>query len=125
MEDVDSDEEFWENMQESEEVIMRETKCRPCQEEVDRHMATHIPYRSWCEFCVSGKSKNIAHKLKKSEEETVPKVSIDYAFMGKSKIKSDDEDKEEDNTPGFLGVTMILATLGAVLYARSNRDQEM
>ena len=38
---------------------------------------------------------------------------------------NDDEDKEEDNTPGFLGVTMILATLGAVLYARSNRDQEM
>ena len=35
------------------------------------------------------------------------------------------DDKEEENTPGFLGVTMILATLGAVLYSRSNRDEEL
>ena len=37
----------------------------------------------------------------------------------------DDDDKDEENTPGFLGVTMILATLGAVLYSRSNRDEEL
>ena len=35
------------------------------------------------------------------------------------------DDKEEENTPGFLGGTMILATLGAVLYSRSNRDEEL
>ena len=35
------------------------------------------------------------------------------------------DDKEDENTPGFLGVTMILATLGAVLYSRSNRDEEL
>ena len=35
------------------------------------------------------------------------------------------DDKEEENTPGFIGVTMILATLGAVLYSRSNRDEEL
>ena len=35
------------------------------------------------------------------------------------------DDKEEENTPGFLGITMILATLGAVLYSRSNRDEEL
>ncbi len=35
------------------------------------------------------------------------------------------DDKEEENTPGFLGVTMILATLGAVLYSRSNRHEEL
>ena len=37
---------------------------------------------------------------------------------------SDDDDDSENNTPGFLGVTMIIATLGAVLFARSNRDEE-
>ena len=34
----------------------------PSQEDVDAHMATHIPFRSWCPHCVRGKSKGAAHK---------------------------------------------------------------
>ena len=30
---------------------------RPPQEEVDAHMLTHMPLRSWCPHCVRGKSK--------------------------------------------------------------------
>lgn len=60
-----------------------------------------------------------------------PHISLD--MFGKITVgdggiepaSNDDEDKDEDNTPGFLGVTMILATLGAVFYARSNREQEL
>lgn len=60
-----------------------------------------------------------------------PHISLD--MFGKITVgdggieptSNDDEDKDEENTPGFLGVTMILATLGAVFYARSNREQEL
>ena len=36
-----------------------------------------------------------------------------------------DDDKEEKNTPGFLGITAILATLGAVLVARKRQNDEL
>jgi len=59
-----------------------------------------------------------------------PHISVD--MFGKITVgdggydsSSDDEDDDSDNnTPGFLGITMILATLGAVAFARSNRDEE-
>ena len=38
---------------------------------------------------------------------------------------SDNDDKEDNNTPGFLGVTVILATLGAVLFARMRQEDEL
>ena len=34
------------------------------------------------------------------------------------------EDKVVEETPGFLGITVIIATLGAVLFARINREEE-
>ena len=37
----------------------------------------------------------------------------------------DADDKEDNNTPGFLGVTVILATLGAVLFARMRQEDEL
>ena len=41
-------------------------------------------------------------------------------------VEEDDKDeKEENNTPGFLGLTAILATLGAVLFARKRQDNEL
>ena len=36
---------------------------------------------------------------------------------------TDNDDKEDNNTPGFLGVTVILATLGAVLFARMRQEE--
>ncbi len=35
------------------------------------------------------------------------------------------DEKEDNNTPGFLGVTVILATLGAVLFARMRQEEEL
>ena len=33
-------------------------------------------------------------------------------------VDEDKDDKKDNNTPGFLGMTAILAILGAVLFAR-------
>ena len=40
-------------------------------------------------------------------------------------VDEDKDDKEDKNTPGFLGFTAILATLGAVLFARKRQDNEL
>jgi len=48
------------------------------------HNKTHIPYRSWCKFCVRARSRNKAHKkgkIDKDDELKVPRISMDYFFM--------------------------------------------
>ena len=42
---------------------------KPSQQEVDEHMLTHIPCRSWCEQCVAGKAKSNPHVKQKGKEE--------------------------------------------------------
>ena len=34
----------------------------PSKAEVDEHGRTHIPFRSWCPFCIIGRARNDAHK---------------------------------------------------------------
>ena len=53
----------------------------PSQREIDEHMLTHIPFRSWCRFCVMGKSVANPHRSIDKSEEGIPTVSIDYAFL--------------------------------------------
>ena len=43
---------------------------KPSNDEVDEHMLTHLPFRSWCPHCVRGKSKGKPHKRKDEEEGT-------------------------------------------------------
>ena len=40
-------------------------------------------------------------------------------------VDEDKDDKEDNNTPGFLGLTAIIATLGAVLVARKRQENEL
>ena len=54
---------------------------KPSKAEVEAHMATHVPFRSWCAHCVQGKSKAVGHRARKSSEEEIPVVSMDYMFM--------------------------------------------
>ena len=53
---------------------------RPTKDEVEAHMITHVPYRSWCPHCVRGKSKGLAHR-RQSRDHEIPTVAIDYMFM--------------------------------------------
>ena len=40
----------------------------PSRAEREEHNLTHLPYRSWCPFCVAGKAHSAPHKLSESEE---------------------------------------------------------
>ena len=45
-------------------------------------MLTHVPFRSFCPYCVMCKAVSHIHvSFKKSEVSKVPVVSVDYTFM--------------------------------------------
>ena len=45
------------------------------------HEATHLPYRSWCEFCRRGKAKAHPHSNADHSNDAVPTVGLDFAFL--------------------------------------------
>jgi hypothetical protein len=76
----------------NEEARMAKVKhiqSRPSEEEVELHMKTHLPYRSWCKHCVKGKAKNDPHSRSK-QELTTDIIEMDYAFL----TENSDERKE-------------------------------
>ena len=40
---------------------LRTSPDQPTAREIEEHMITHVPYRSWCPYCVTGKCKADAH----------------------------------------------------------------
>ena len=66
---------------------------QPSEQEVKEHMINHMPFRSWCPFCIKGKAGSNAHRKRSEDESGVPVISIDYAFMGKG---MDDQEREKE-----------------------------
>ena len=64
--------------------------ARVSKEEQEEHERTHTPYRSWCEFCVKGRGRKMAHRAMTEEEKEeearsrVPRVSLDYFYMSQA-----------------------------------------
>ena len=52
-------------------------------------MATHMPFRSWCPYCVAGKAVISGHHRKHAGPGSVPVISIDYAFMGNGQVNEE------------------------------------
>ena len=79
--------------EEPEEVGVRvlPDTCLPCQSEIDKHNVKHIPYRSWCPFCVKGKALESKCLPTKVDVGAIPCISVDYMFMGVKEV--------EDTTP--------------------------
>ena len=54
----------------------------PTKAEYDRHMLTHLPYRAWCPWCVTGRGRSAQHRRQRQEgEEGVPMVAMDFCFI--------------------------------------------
>ena len=67
---------------------LKHAPCLPSPTEVEKHCATHLPYRSWCPICVKAKAKEDAHRRGTEglgEKTGYPVISMDYAFL-ESKI---------------------------------------
>ena len=55
----------------------------PTQKEIEEHNVTHLPFRSRCPHCVSGKAQDRPHRMRKEEQEEkqVPEIVFDYGFV--------------------------------------------
>ena len=42
----------------------------PTKKEWEEHMLTHIPFRSWCPYCVMARGRQDAHRSKQEKEES-------------------------------------------------------
>ena len=64
---------------------MRDPKA-PTSEERRIHELNHLPYRSWCKFCVEGRGKEKRHyKWREREDGAIPEIHVDYAFPASEK----------------------------------------
>ena len=91
--------------EEAEEALTIKVEVKPSKEEVEKHNTTHLPWRSWCKYCVSGRGKNRGHRKQKHEGD-VPTVHADYMYMKedekerkKRKRENKGEEYEDDGMP--------------------------
>ena len=70
----------------------------PSKQKAQEHSITHLPYMSWCPFCVKGKAKASPHRLGMGDENpSVPMVAFDYCFM---KEHGDNDNDGKDDVTG-------------------------
>ena len=41
----------------------------PTQQEIDEHMATHLPHEEWCDVCMKGRGRNTPHRKRDEERQ--------------------------------------------------------
>ena len=76
----------------------------PSRQEVLEHNILHCPFRAWCPECVAGKCKSKPHVTKKGEEEqSVPLVAFDYAFLGDASVKASPAAEEKAEIKVLVG----------------------
>ncbi len=86
-----------ENREKVEEITEKEAEeeCEPMRvapdpgapsaEDVEQHRAEgHVPYRSWCEWCVSGRGVGEHHK--QGPKSKIPIIAFDYLLVTKNGI---------------------------------------
>ena len=54
----------------------------PGQAEVEMHMLSHLPYRSWCPHCVKGRGKEMHHQRQPRDEKGLAEYHLDCCFPG-------------------------------------------
>ena len=54
----------------------------PTSDEIRAHNSSHVPFRSWCPYCVAAAAKASPHKrCEDSRDRSVPGHHVDYWFM--------------------------------------------
>ena len=53
----------------------------PSPDEVARHWLTHLPYRSWCKWCVAAKRANAPHTSMPDHSKEIPLLAADYCYV--------------------------------------------
>ena len=82
-ETIEGEEEL--NAEEVEEARPLPNPVLPDQAEIARHNIDHLPYRSWCRACVSGRGRALPHR-RVDGQRRIPTLAFDYCFINKSGV---------------------------------------
>ena len=93
--------------EEAQGPVMARIPGEPTQEEREEHMITHVPYRQWCQHCVSGKAKSPPHLSAAKCMREVPTLVLDYAYM-----RERQSEDEEQGMPILVGCDAVTARGG-------------
>ena len=56
----------------------------PSAEAIARHYLTHMPFASWCPFCVAFRKPNDHHRKSQHDGREIPLMVAEYAFVRNS-----------------------------------------
>ena len=77
----------------------------PTQSEINEHNIDHMPYRSWCEFCVKGRGTGEQHKVK--EKGCLPIIAFDYLYLTEGRVLRREELEEDDEKKTQVKVLVV------------------
>ena len=100
--------------------VMRghKTIMKPRPEEYEEHMRTHIPYRSWCPFCVMGKAKNTPHRKENKGKREIPLLAYDYMLP-----KLEEHKREDKTLPKLVGIDVDIGWISAYMVHKKGYDK--
>ena len=56
---------------------------QPTGREIEEHNRTHIPFRSWCKFCVSARAPNFPHRARNPDQSVIKnEIAADLFSQG-------------------------------------------
>ena len=93
-------------------VVVPRAPSQPTRAEREEHDRTHLPFISWCRFCVADKGVSAPHRLSEAEENGVPGLAMDYAFLGgnsDAELFSNDEQPPVGDDGSPLLPTLVMA----------------
>ncbi len=62
---------------------------KPTDNQIEEHRMAHLPYRSWCRWCVLGRGRGLQHRARAGS--LIPIVGIDYFFLTSAGVKLREE----------------------------------
>ena len=97
--------------------MFRKNENQPSSQEVQEHMKTHIPYRSWCAHCVRGRVRNDPHRSGGGGRgpSDHPHLAIDDGFL---KANNPNDPADQGSKPiltgaeAKCGLTLAMAVPG-------------
>ncbi len=81
---------------EVEPMKMAKDPGQPTQRQVEEHRKFHIPFRSWCKWCILGRGRGIQHR--RTDGSRIAIVGLDYFFITAAGLKKREE-LEQPMTP--------------------------
>ena len=61
---------------------------QPTQSQIEEHRIDHLPYRSWCAECVSGRATGEPHRKRHEDTRGVSVFNFGYLCITKSRVAS-------------------------------------